>query len=54
MSVEQRLRTDLHAVGESIHPDPWAALGEVETMATRQQTRDLVVGYRAFGFRFVD
>ena len=39
MSVEHRLRTDLHAVGESIHPDPWAALGEVETMATRQQTR---------------
>jgi hypothetical protein len=39
MSVEQRLRTDLHAVGQSIHPDPWAALGEVETMATRQQHR---------------
>lgn len=39
MSVEQRLRTDLHAVGESLHPDPWAALGEVETMATRQQHR---------------
>ena len=39
MSVEQRLRTDLHAVGQSIHPDPWAALGEVETMATRHQHR---------------
>jgi hypothetical protein len=39
MSVEQRLRTDLHAVGKSIHPDPWAALGEVETTATTQQTR---------------
>ena len=39
MSVEQRMRTDLHAVGQSIHPDPWAALGEVETMATRHQHR---------------
>jgi hypothetical protein len=39
MSVEQRLRTDLHAAGQSIHPDPWAALGEVETMAARQQHR---------------
>ena len=39
MSVEQRIRTDLQAVGQSIHPDPWAALGEVETMATRQQHR---------------
>jgi hypothetical protein len=39
MSVEHRLRTDLHAVGQSIHPDPWAALGEVETMATRHQHR---------------
>ena len=42
MSVEQRLRTDLHAVGQSIHPDPWAALGEVETMATRHQHRTSV------------
>ena len=39
MSVEQRIRTDLQAVGQSIHPDPWAALGEVEAMATRQQHR---------------
>ena len=43
MSVEQRLRTDLHAAGQSIHPDPWAALGEVETMATRQEHRTSIV-----------
>ena len=39
MSVDKRMRADMHAIGRAVNPDTWSALEEVETMAGRQSMR---------------
>jgi ketosteroid isomerase-like protein len=39
MSVDGRLRADMHAIGQALNPDAWTALEEVEKMAGQHAKR---------------